>query len=518
MSKVIPAEQIGKLIRDGDVVIGDGITFGMPEELFIAVEKHFLETGHPRDLTVIAPGGTGNARGRGFDHLAHEGLVRKYSTSYLTLTRKIGKMIFNEEIEGYLVSVGASAQLLREIAGGRPGLITHVGLKTFLDPRLEGGRLNSISNSNDFVPEVITLAGKEWLFYKSFHIDIALLCGTTADEKGNITMEKEAGFANPITMAMATRKCGGKVIVQVERLAAYGTLKPKDVKIPGILVDAVVVAKPENHWQTWNVQYDPARSGETRAPEVSVAPAALGPDKVIGRRGAMELKRGMVINIGAGLSEFVPSVAWEEGIQRYITFVIEAGMVGGIPGYGLNFNTATNPDAIIDHAYMIDFFDGGGCDATFLGFAQVDGNCDINVSKLKNRITGIGGFLNVAVTSKKRFHCGTFMAGEQDIKVDKGRLKIVEDGRTAKFVNKVNQISSSGSYAVEIKQPVTIITERAVFECTKEGLVLKEVAPGVDINRDIISRMEFAPVISPDLKEMPEEIFLEEKMGLADKI
>jgi len=515
---VISADQVGKLIRDGDVVVGDGITFNIPEELFIAVEEHFLKTGHPRDLTLVVPGGAGNARGRGVDHLSHEGLVRKYSTSYLTLTRKMGKLIFDGRIEGYLVPVGVSAQLFREIAGGKPGLITHVGLKTFLDPRLEGGRLNSISSSDDFVPEVVALAGGEWLFYKSFHIDVALLCGTTADEKGNITMEKEAGFANPITMAMAARKCGGKVIVQVERLAAYGALKPKDVKIPGILVDAVVVARPENHWQTWNVQYDPARSGEIRAPEVSVAPAALDPGKVIGRRGAMELKRDMVINIGAGMSEFVPSVAWEEGIQRYITFVIEAGMVGGIPGYGLNFNTATNPDAIIDHAYMIDFFDGGGCDATFLGFAQVDGNCDINVSKLRNRITGVGGFLNVAVTSKKRFHCGTFMAGEQEIRVENGRLKIVEDGKMSKFVNKVDQISSSGSYAVEIGQPVAIITERAVFECTKEGLMLKEVAPGVDINRDIISRMEFAPIISPDLKEMPKEIFLEEKMGLAGKI
>ncbi|RJQ25620.1 MAG: acyl CoA:acetate/3-ketoacid CoA transferase [Peptococcaceae bacterium] len=518
MSKVIAADQAGKLVRDGDVVIGDGITFGFPEELFIALEEHFLKTGHPRNLTVIAPGGAGNVRGRGFDHLAHEGLLRKYCTSYLTLTRKIDELICGNKIEGYMLPLGVFAQLLREIAAGRPGLITHVGLKTFVDPRLEGGRLNSLSDSTGFIPEVIALSGKEWLFYKSFPVDVALLCGTTADEDGNISFERQAGVVNATAMAMAAKKCGGRVIAQVERLAGRGALKPQAVKVPGILVDAVVLARPENHKQTFNVQYDPARSGELRAPEVAPAPVPLNCGKIVARRAAMELKRGMVVNIGAGTPEFIPSVAWEEGIQRRITFAIEAGMIGGIPGYGLNFNTATNPDAILDHPYMMDFFDGGGCDATFLGLAQIDRRGNVNVSKLKNRVTGLGGFLNVAGTSKMRFHCGLFTAGEQDIGIENGRLQIVRDGEVCKFVNRVEQISVSGSYALDVGQPVTVITERAVFSWTEQGLTLIEIAPGVDLERDIRARMEFLPLVSPELKEMPAEIFLDGLMGLVRRL
>lgn len=514
MPKVVELETALSMVKDGDVVISDGITFGAAEELVSGLEAKFLQTGRPRDLTVVAPGGSGDVRGRGFDHFAHEGFVKVFTGSYFNLTRRIGQLILDEKIEGYMLPLGVYCQLLREIVAGRPGLITHVGLETYVDPRYEGGRLNSISQRDEFVPELITIHGKEYLFYKPFHLDIALLRGTTADEDGNITMEKEAGILNALAIAMATKKTGGKVIVQVERVAAKHTLHPKDVRIPGIVVDAVVIARPENHMQTWREAYNPSLSGEIRIPESKAVPIPFDYKKAVGRRAVLELRPGMVVNIGAGMSEFVTSIAWEEGIQDKLTFIIEAGMIGGIPGFGLNFNTATNPACIIEQPSMIDFFDGGGCDISVLGFGQVDASGNINVSKLEGKIPGIGGFLNVAPNSKRRVHCGAFTAGKSDIRIENGRLRIIKDGEIIKFVEQVDQISVSGNYALKVGQPVKIITERAVFEWTKDGLVLKEIAPGVSVEEHILPKMAFRPLIAADLKEMPLEVFQDALLNL----
>jgi len=403
--KIIAFDDVPRLVNDGDTLIIDGITFGVPEELIIALEKSYLETGHPRDLTVVAPGSAGDARERGINHFAHEGFTKKCITSAFNLSPKLGKMVLEEKIEGYMLPLGVCCHLLRDIAAGRPGLITHIGLGTFIDPRLDGGKLNSKSKE-DFV-EAITLHGSEWLFYKSFHVDIALIRGTTADEFGNISMEREAGLLSVLPMAQAAKNCGGKVIVQVERTATRGTIHPKSVRVPGILVDAVVVSRPENHQQTWKISYDPSRSGEIRIPGIIFKPALLDYRKVIGRRGVMELQSGWIVNLGAGMGEFIASVVWEEGLDEQLTCTVEAGMIGGVPGAGLNFNTSSNPDAIIDTPSQLDLYDGGNNDATLLGFAQIDKHGNINVSKFQDRIFGVGGILDVATTSKRRIHCRT---------------------------------------------------------------------------------------------------------------
>ena len=515
MSKIMSAEDAIKLVKDGYTVTGTGFSFIAPEELFIALENSFLNTRHPRDLTLLIPGGAGDLKGAGFDHFAHEGFIRKVIAPYFNLTPALGKMVLEEKVECYMLPSGVICQLLRDIGAKRPGLITHVGLKTFVDPRLEGGKLNSISKE-DYV-ELIEIDGKEWLRYKPIHIDIAILKVTTADEFGNATMEKEAGFLVTLPMAIATHNCGGKVIEQVERVAVTGTLNPQHVQVPGSLVDAIVIARPEHHWMTWREQYNPARSGEVRVADIGLPVVPMRLEKVVARRALYELEAGKVVNLGAGMSEFISSLAWEEKIFDKMILTVEAGMIGGVPGYGLQFNTASNPYAIIDQSFQMDLYDGGGNDISCVGFAQIDKKGNVNVSKLEGRIPGVGGFLNVCPKAKKRVHCGAFTAGKSEIKVKDGKLEIIKDGNITKFVDKVEQITLSGECALEEGQPTIIITERCVFDFTKDGFILKEIAPGVDIKEHILEKMEFKPIMSDDLKYMSEELFKDALLNLRDR-
>jgi len=515
MRKKIESDLFPKMVKDGDTVTGTGFSFTTPEELFVALEESFLKTGHPRNLTLLIPGGAGNLRGGGFDHFAHEGFIKKVIAPYFNLTPALAKMVLDEQVECYMLPAGSMAQLLRDIGGGRPGLITQVGINTFVDPRIEGGRMNSISKES--YTEIIKIDGKEYLRYKPIHIDIAALKVTTADEFGNCTMEKEAGYLTTLPSAIATHNCGGKVVVQVERIALMGSLHPQRVIVPGILVDAVVVAKPENHWMTWREQYNPARSGEMKVADIGLESPSMGPEKVVARRAMRELIPGDVVNLGAGLPEFVSSIAWEEGIFDKIVLTVEAGMIGGIPGYGLQFNTASNPDAIIDQSLQMDLYDGGGNDVSCVGFAQIDKKGNVNVSKLDSRIPGVGGFLNVCPTAKKRVHCGNFTAGKSQIELQDGKLKIISDGKITKFVDQVTQITLSGDYAISRKQPTIIITERAVFKFTEEGLILEEIAPGVDLEKDIIGKMNFKPKISPNLKSMSSELFDDKPLNINEQ-
>lgn len=515
MSKIMSAEDAIKLVKDGYTVTGTGFSFIAPEELFIALENSFLNTRHPRDLTLLIPGGAGDLRGAGFDHFAHEGFIRKVIAPYFNLTPALGRMVLEEKVECYMLPSGVICQLLRDIGAKRPGLITHVGLKTFVDPRLEGGKLNSISKE-DYV-ELIEIDGKEWLRYKPIHIDIAILKVTTADEFGNATMEKEAGFLVTLPMAIATHNCGGKVIEQVERVTVTGMLNPQHVQVPGSLVDAIVIARPEHHWMTWREQYNPARSGEVRVADIGLPVVPMRLEKVVARRVLYELEAGKVVNLGAGMSEFISSLAWEEKIFDKMILTVEAGMIGGVPGYGLQFNTASNPYAIIDQSFQMDLYDGGGNDISCVGFAQIDKKGNVNVSKLDGRILGVGGFLNVCPKAKKRVHCGAFTAGKSEIKVKDGKLEIIKDGNITKFVDKVEQITLSGECALEEGQPTIIITERCVFDFTKDGFILKEIAPGVDIKEHILEKMEFKPIISDDLKYMSEELFKDGLLNLRDR-
>lgn len=512
--KVLNAEEAVKLIPDNATVATGGfVGIGVPEEVEIALEKQFLEAGSPKNLTLVYAAGQGDGKDKGLNHLGHEGLVKKVIGGHWGLAPKLQKLALENKIEAYNLPQGVISHMFRDIAAGKPGTVTHVGLKTFIDPRLQGGKINDVTKED--IVKLIELEGEEYLFYKAFPVDVALLRGTYADENGNISMEEEAVSLETLSAAAACKNSGGKVIVQVKKIVKAGSLDPKLIKIPGIYVDTVVVAeKEENHMQTYGKTYDSSYCGKTVVPVNSMKPLTLNERKVIARRAAMELIPKAIVNLGIGVPEVIAMVANEEGKGDEMVLTVEAGPVGGVPGGGLNFGASTNPEAILDQPYQFDFYDGGGLDLAFLGLAQCDSKGNINVSKFGPKIAGCGGFINITQNAKKVVYCGTFTAGGLRVKTEDGKLTIEKEGKVKKFVNEVEQITFSGDYAMENDTPVLYITERAVFQLSKEGLVLKEIAPGVDIQKDVLDLMDFKPIVSENLKEMDARIFKEELMGL----
>ncbi|MDE2364716.1 MAG: acyl CoA:acetate/3-ketoacid CoA transferase [Hyphomicrobiales bacterium] len=523
--KVVSAADAVKLIRDGDTLATGGfVGIGFAEEIAIALEQRFLGSrdaegateGHPRDLTLVYAAGQGDGKERGLNHLAHEGLVRRVIGGHWGLVPKLQHFAVTNQIEAYNLPQGVITHLFRDIAAHRPAHITHVGLGTFVDPRNGGGKLNEMTK--DDIVRLIEIDGQECLLYKTFPIHVGVIRATTGDPDGNLTMEKEALTLEALAIAMAARNSGGIVIAQVERVAESGSLNPRQVKIPGVMVDCVVVAKPENHWQTFATQYNPAYSAEIRARAGSLPPMEDGPRKIIARRAALELTPNSVVNLGIGMPEGVAAIANEEKIADLITLTAEPGVIGGIPASGMDFGAAINTQAVIDQPYQFDFYDGGGLDVAFLGLAQADRSGSLNVSKFGPRLAGAGGFINISQNAKKVVFTGTFVAGALDLKIVNGALEITRDGDIRKFVNKVEHTTFSGEVARRDGKPVLYITERCVFSLTKDGLELTEIAPGVDIDRDILAKMDFKPLIPRKPALMDARIFSAEPMGLRDQM
>lgn len=510
--KIISASDASGLVksRSSVLVSGSGGGHAVPERILEALEARFLSTGSPRDLTLVHVVGIGDRNRKGAGHLGHEGLLRRSITSALVDSPPLEQLALADKIESYTLPQGVLSQLMREIAGGRPGLITKTGLHTFVDPR-HGGARQSPSTREDLV-ELMTIDGEEWLRFKPLRFDIAFLRGTTADQDGNITMEQEAIPGEMLSMAQATRRCGGVVVVQVKRLAERRALKPRDVKIPGILVDYVVV-DPEQR-QTYASDYNPSYAGELRVPLEDARPLPFGHRKVIARRAAMELRAGAICNLGAGISTGIAAVATEEKIVDRMVLTNEQGFIGGAPLTGPDSGAAQNYSAVVDQPYQFDFYDGGGLDIAFLSFVEVDPTGNVNISRFANKIVGIGGFINISQNAKKVVFSGTFTAGGLEVDCGGGELRIKQEGRHSKFIKAIEQVCYNARFAEEQGRSAIFVTERAVLRAVDNTLEVTEIAPGVDLETDILRHMAYRPRVSRQLKRMDRRLFNPAPMGL----
>ena len=526
MPKFVTLEEAVSHIKDNDALIVGGFgSYGSPEELMTGLQEKYAAEAHPKDITLIcgiAPGdkleSTEPYKGYnlGVNKLAEKGLVGTVISGNLTDARAFAYAAGDNEIACYLPPMGVMVNLFRTVAGGRPGLITRVGLGTFCDPRNEGCCVNQKAVERGSVVELMELGGKEYLFYKGFKPNVCFIRATYADEDGNLSMDREGLTGTELEIAVATHNNGGIVIAQVEEIVRRGTIHAKTVRIHGKLVDYIVkTLDPMNHRQCYaTTKYRPELTGEIKTVAGAIKPIKMSLRKVIARRGAMELKPDIIINLGSGIPSGIGSVATEEGINKGMTMSVESGPMGGMVQEGLAFPGVANPDVIFAQTDTLDMYDGGMLDMAFLGAAEIDEEGNVNVSKFAGRCIGAGGFINISQNTKKVFFMGNFTAGKPEIDITGSGLKIDKDDGGAKYVKKVQQITFSGKYAVENGQEVMYISERAVFRLTKNGLELIEIAPGADLQKDILDKMEFTPLISKNLKTMDPRLFNEARMGL----
>lgn len=472
-------EAIQQIPSRACMAVGGFIGAGHPEFLTAALERHFLKEDSPRELTLYYCAGQGDREGRGLNHLAHAGLIKRVIGGHWNLAPGLGRLALADQIEAYNFPQGVLCCLLREIAAGRPGFITRVGLNTFVDPIHGGGRLNP--STTDFLVERLELDGEIYLRYKTVPLNVGLIRATAADSRGNLTMEREGLIGEVLPMAQAVKNNGGLVIAQVEERVGFIS-DPKAVRVPGMLVDIVVVSDPQHHPQTFGEPFNPAFVSGSRQ-ELELDPIPESDRKAIGRRALKEIRKGDIVNLGIGLPETVASVAAETGRLQDFTLTVESGPIGGIPASGLNFGCSHYPEAIIDQPAQFDFYDGGGLDIALLGAIEVDAEGNVNVAGFGDRFAGIGGFINIAQSAKRLVFCCSFLA--------KGKPK---------FIPKVSYICFHGPTALKQGQEVLYITERGVFELTPEGIRLIECSPGLDLQTDILDQMAFRPQIADDLQ------------------
>ncbi len=516
MNKIVSVEDAVGLIQCGDVVAVSGYgTNGVPEKVLQALGARYADTREPRGLTLMFAGGIGDGGERGLNHLGQDGMLDRVIGGHYGLLPKIEKLAVGNRLKAYNFPEGVITHLYRNIAAGKHGALSHIGLETFVDPRLEGGRVNAAADED--LVRLMEIDGDEVLYFRGFPIDVSIIRGTTADPEGNISLERESLSLENLSLAMAARNSGGLVICQVERIAQSNSIDARHVRIPGFMVDCLVLAEPELHMQTFAAQYNPALSGEIRVPVEAVKPLPLDEKKVIARRAAMELAPQSIVNLGLGMAAGVGSIANEERIADRILLTVDPGIYGGVPLGGHGFGASLNYVASIDHATQFDFIDGGGLDTAVLGFAECDGAGNVNASRFAGRISGCGGFINISQNSKKVVYVGTFTSGGLTTRIEDGRLCIEKEGRFPKFVGTVGQVTFSGPRAARQGCNVLFVTERCVFRLGPDGLELAEVAPGVDIDRDILAHLPFRPVVDrPAAMWAP--IFAEARMGLRERL
>jgi len=517
LKKVVEAGDAVAVIHSGDTVASTGYAgSGTPDQLFFSLERRFLESAEPRDLTLVFSTGQGDLKDKGLNRLAHEGLVRRVIGGYFGLSPKLERLIVENRIEAYNLPEGVMTQLYRDIGARKPGTLSRVGLGTYIDPRHGGGKMNG--RTVDDIVQLLKVDGDDVLFFRAFPIYVALIRGTTADPDGNITTERESLALENLALAIAARNSGGIVIAQVERVAAEGTLDARNVKVPGILVDCVVLTEAEHHMQTYGTQFNPALSGELRLPPARPSAVELTDRKVIARRAVLELAPNSVINIGVGsIPDQIPLVAGEERVQDLLSLAVDSGVIGGVPMSGLDFGTAINYQAVIDHACAFDFIDGGGLDVAFLGFGECDSRGNVNASKFGNRTPGCGGFIDISQNAKKVVFMGTFASGGLETAIEEGRLRIIKEGRTPKFVERIGQVTFSADVARQSAQDVLFVTERCVFRLDERGLAVTEVAPGIDLQRDVLERLPFRAAVEGP-REMDPMVFRSAPMRLRERM
>lgn len=517
MAKVVTVEYAAEQIKDGScVAFTTAGLCGFPDKLAGGVEKRFLETGAPKNLMITHSCGCGDWKERGLNRFGHEGMIRKHVGGHVGEGPKVGELIKENKIECHLVPQGVMVHMFRQIAGKKPGVLTKVGLGTYADPRIEGCKANAVTK--DEIVTLVEIDGEEYLYYRPFKIDVALIRGTTCDEAGNMTMNRECLFLEALSLASAVKNNGGIVIAQVEFLAQARSLNPKDVKVPGALIDYIVVAESKDHMQTKATYYSPSLCGDMRIPVGSFPKLDLDERKIIARRAAMELRPGKMLNLGIGMPDGVGSVGSEEGILELMTMTTELGNFGGMPARFMDFPATWNPECTVDHAHMFDFYDGGGLDIAVLGMAQLDKKGNVNVTKFGPKMVGPGGFVNISTAAKKVVFVGTMTAGEDEYKVEDGTIKIVKTGKIKKMIDTVEQISFSGEYAAKSGREIYYVTERCTFKLIDGKVTLIDIAPGMDIEKDIIGQMEFRPEIAKDVKVLPKEMYAEQWGGLKDYI